>query len=899
MTKKNKDTGITLIILIITVVIMLILAGVAISAVVDGDGLFSKINYAKVRTLSEQIKESISIYELTKELENVKEELEKYPLVKNSENQYLTLDTELSLVEKENLPEKLKYILLNLSIDETNTNVPTLDMIDYTKFYKLDTSDMNIPNEWKDNLYLCLDKSELGYKVINIKGIEYNNQIMYVLIPFNEEDKCQYFIVGNNTYKLYGDGTLKVLGELNNNSGITQEESSYINGWNKLDLLEINSKFGNRMSLDSNGNAKKIYISYKTIYVIDQNNDLWAWGDNSNNKLGLNHSSLLSEPTKIYSNVKNVWAGAQNSYLVTIDNKIMGAGTNTYGALGQGNTDIYNTYVEIKIDGITGADIEEIYPSIVSFVSSTIIKCNENAGGTVFGVGRNSSGQLGLGNTIDCTTFTQLDGEFNNIPTDKIAFNGLTTFIIKENGELYGCGQNLSAQLGISDMKNRTSFVYITSNVEEVRNNSANYSVIKNNLGEIYMAGGVNGIYNKNFEKISNFESDVNARILGNNMIVSKGKSYYINTTSKKVSSLFNKYNIVDYVYFPLNYVVVTEDGIYTDLENITAPGCKANYSLRKVMDNVVYVTGRSGLLNVVDRNENVYGNSFVKNTELSNIKKILVSSADNTIYALTNDGQLYAKGDGSVGLWGDILVRNEFQHITSNGTDYIDNIKDIFVTTDTSGMCYITEDGKLYWAGNRWNVLLPNISGDLDNGGQLNNTTAYAKEVNSTVLDKISKDIIDIARSKNDSYVSTMATFLLTNEGKLYVMSTNSNTSGLGKVVNKDFEELVIKKNVKVKQIVTYDFLSMAVLENGEVYGWGYNVYGIMGSGYALNAVYPNPQKLAINNVDLVTLGDGFAIFKTKTGEIYGVGKNDYGQLGTGDTIYKTEFVRCPMLEE
>lgn len=38
--------GITLVALVITVVVMLILAGVAIAAVVDGDGLFSKTRNA-------------------------------------------------------------------------------------------------------------------------------------------------------------------------------------------------------------------------------------------------------------------------------------------------------------------------------------------------------------------------------------------------------------------------------------------------------------------------------------------------------------------------------------------------------------------------------------------------------------------------------------------------------------------------------------------------------------------------------------------------------------------------------------------------------------------------------------------------------------------------------------
>jgi len=43
-TKKllRKEKGITLVALIITVILMLILAGVAISAVIDSEGLFSK-----------------------------------------------------------------------------------------------------------------------------------------------------------------------------------------------------------------------------------------------------------------------------------------------------------------------------------------------------------------------------------------------------------------------------------------------------------------------------------------------------------------------------------------------------------------------------------------------------------------------------------------------------------------------------------------------------------------------------------------------------------------------------------------------------------------------------------------------------------------------------------------
>ncbi len=46
-TEVKKEKGITLIALVITVIIMLILAGVVITAVIDGDGLFSKVREAK------------------------------------------------------------------------------------------------------------------------------------------------------------------------------------------------------------------------------------------------------------------------------------------------------------------------------------------------------------------------------------------------------------------------------------------------------------------------------------------------------------------------------------------------------------------------------------------------------------------------------------------------------------------------------------------------------------------------------------------------------------------------------------------------------------------------------------------------------------------------------------
>ena len=62
---------------------------------------------------------------------------------------------------------------------------------------------------------------------------------------------------------------------------------------------------------------------------------------------------------------------------------------------------------------------------------------------------------------------------------------------------------------------------------------------------------------------------------------------------------------------------------------------------------------------------------------------------------------------------------------------------------------------------------------------------------------------------------------------------------------------------------------------------------------------MYPTPVKLKIENVRTMTLGDNFAIFETNAGEVYGIGTNDYGQLGTGDNKGASTFVRCVELEK
>lgn len=74
--KRKQESGITLVALIITVIIMLILAGVAISAVINGDGLFNKTRNAAVEYERAVEKENQQLAELTSEIDRYMNELQ-------------------------------------------------------------------------------------------------------------------------------------------------------------------------------------------------------------------------------------------------------------------------------------------------------------------------------------------------------------------------------------------------------------------------------------------------------------------------------------------------------------------------------------------------------------------------------------------------------------------------------------------------------------------------------------------------------------------------------------------------------------------------------------------------------------------------------------------------------
>jgi len=77
----------------------------------------------------------------------------------------------------------------------------------------------------------------------------------------------------------------------------------------------------------------------------------------------------------------------------------------------------------------------------------------------------------------------------------------------------------------------------------------------------------------------------------------------------------------------------------------------------------------------------------------------------------------------------------------------------------------------------------------------------------------------------------------------------------------------------------------SVAVLDNGDVFGWGYNGNGQLGLGNNVNQ--PNPCRVSgLQGAFITKVACGYAhtLAMSDDGELYSWGANSYGQLGTGN---------------
>ncbi|XP_012592732.2 RCC1 and BTB domain-containing protein 2 isoform X1 [Microcebus murinus] len=142
-------------------------------------------------------------------------------------------------------------------------------------------------------------------------------------------------------------------------------------------------------------------------------------------------------------------------------------------------------------------------------------------------------------------------------------------------------------------------------------------------------------------------------------------------------------------------------------------------------------------------------------------------------------------------------------------------------------------------------------------------------------------KQVIEVACGSYHSLV-------LTSDGEVFAWGyNNSGQVGSGSTANQPIPRRVTGclQTKAVVNIACGQMCSMAVVDTGEVYVWGYNGNGQLGLGSSGNQ--PTPCRIAALQgirVQRVACGYAHTLVLTDEGQVYAWGANSYGQLGTGN---------------
>lgn len=175
--------------------------------------------------------------------------------------------------------------------------------------------------------------------------------------------------------------------------------------------------------------------------------------------------------------------GTGNNLIAALDiedaNNIQFAwGSNGSGRLGLGDTTNRSSPTQIG----SSHDWEQLYISKQGSSTAAIDKT-----GRLYTWGGNGTGSLGLGDTSARSSPVQVGSETNWL---KVAVGSTFMVAIKRDGTIWSWGENTSGQLGLSDLTNRSSPVQIGSSTNWLDISAgSNHATVLNALGQIFTWG--------------------------------------------------------------------------------------------------------------------------------------------------------------------------------------------------------------------------------------------------------------------------------------------------------------------------------------------------------------------------------------------------------------------------
>ncbi len=519
MKKFRKDKGITLIALVVTIIVLLILAGISISMLTGQNGILTRASEAKGKTGISQEEEIVKISvsdALTQGLGVISTDNLKTALTNNGLKGNLQGDgpwTYTGEYKKYNIERNGSVTSLNQ--DESSSNKIVKMVGDYGitesgKLVEMNENEDVMEGYWRE-VTIKEEVSQVG-KVKN--SYNYDNGSRYIIN--NEGDVYawgkNYGQLGINSTSSYQENPIKI-NELSNIVKIEENEENYyaitengevyvwgVNG-KETGGLGIGSTNKQEVPIKLNGvnNIEKIYFGYRCVYAKTKDGNVYAWGDNNaDGSLGIGNGSdeWIAEPVKVngLANVDDIYLSKigrgvyfktkegdvyccgyapgiqlkenEEDYYIPskIENlrdvdKIFVTGDDTY-VLGKDKI-VYHIYIDVDNENMKSV-IEKMdnlinIEKIYSFYDDIRSLYAQNNNGEIYAWGYNADGSLGIGNDSDewIVEPVKVNGLTN---VEKIYNLGNSIYAKNKNGEIYAWGNNSDGVLGIGN--DRDSCIY-------------------------------------------------------------------------------------------------------------------------------------------------------------------------------------------------------------------------------------------------------------------------------------------------------------------------------------------------------------------------------------------------------------------------------------------------------
>ncbi|XP_015113813.1 E3 ubiquitin-protein ligase HERC2 [Diachasma alloeum] len=263
----------------------------------------------------------------------------------------------------------------------------------------------------------------------------------------------------------------------------------------------------------------------------------------------------------------------------------------------------------------------------------------------------------------------------------------------------------------------------------------------------------------------------------------------------------------------------------------------------------------------------------------LSKLKPVQISGGSKTLFIVTQEGKLYACGEGTNGRLGLGDNNNVYEpKLIPFLSQYI--IKKVAVHSGGTHALALTQDSKVFSWGE-------GEDGKLGHGNRLSLDKPRLIEAFK------SKRIRDIACGSGHSAA-------ISSNGELYTWGLGEyGRLGHGDTATqlkpKLVEALVGQRVVQIA-CGSKDAQTLALTEDGSVYSWGDGDFGKLGRGGS-GGCYTPLLVDRLNNLGVVQIecGAQFSLALTKYGEVWTWGKGDYYRLGHGND----QHIRRPTVVE